>query len=258
MDGKKTAILVCSCDKFSDLWQPYFESFHRYWADCPYPVYLLSNFKKTDFRGIRTITVGEDDSWSKNLIDALKQLEEYDYVFLMTEDGFLCSNVDTTAFLECIKLFRDADGKAMCMMAEQWPSSSLNSFFGEVVTSAPYRCNATFSIWKKRHLLALLVEDESAWQFELNGTDRTRHLTGFFNTKKNFFPHIHGVKKGKWIRSSLRELKALGFRIETQRPVISWYRDWAELVYFKLRLIAYWLLPGKIIKILQRWRWRQI
>ena len=35
-----SAILILSCDKFSDLWKPFFDLFWKYWPDCPYNVYL--------------------------------------------------------------------------------------------------------------------------------------------------------------------------------------------------------------------------
>ena len=40
------AVVVCSCDKYSDLWDPYFELFKKFWADCPYPVFLNTETKR--------------------------------------------------------------------------------------------------------------------------------------------------------------------------------------------------------------------
>lgn len=39
------AVVVASCDAYADLWEPFFRLFRRYWPDCPYPVYLGSNFR---------------------------------------------------------------------------------------------------------------------------------------------------------------------------------------------------------------------
>lgn len=257
MDGKDTAVLICSCDNFSDLWQPFFQSFQRNWPDCPYPVYLLSNFKNANQESIQTLNVGKDVSWSKNLINAVYQLEEFDYLFLMVEDGFLYSVIDTEKFLDCINLFHASDGRFMCMMAEEWPSTGLNSFFGEIEPNAPYRCNATFSIWRKQTLLDLLDEDESAWEFEINGSERARNLTKFFNTKQNFFPNLHGVKKGKWMRSTLRKLRATGIEIEVSRPVRSPIEESIEYIYFRIRAVVYRLFPTAITKKLQQLRWKK-
>ena len=41
----KLAILVLSCDGYTDLWRPFFENFKKKWGDCPYDIYLLTNKK---------------------------------------------------------------------------------------------------------------------------------------------------------------------------------------------------------------------
>jgi len=42
-DRANCSILIPSCDKYSDLWRPFFTLFWRHWPDCPFPVYLGSN-----------------------------------------------------------------------------------------------------------------------------------------------------------------------------------------------------------------------
>ncbi len=42
--NSELAILVCSCDKYADVWEPFFKLFFKFWPDCPYPIYLLSNY----------------------------------------------------------------------------------------------------------------------------------------------------------------------------------------------------------------------
>lgn len=38
-------IVVCSCDKYEDLWYPYFEIFKKNWSDCKYPIVLNTESK---------------------------------------------------------------------------------------------------------------------------------------------------------------------------------------------------------------------
>ena len=40
------SILVCSCDKYEDLWNPMFGMFFKFWEDCPLNIYLMTNNKK--------------------------------------------------------------------------------------------------------------------------------------------------------------------------------------------------------------------
>ena len=49
------SVLVISCDRYADLWRPFFELFWRHWPDCQGPVYLGSNF--TDYSDPRVQTI---------------------------------------------------------------------------------------------------------------------------------------------------------------------------------------------------------
>ncbi len=43
---QQTAVLVVSCDNYSDVWSPFFELYSRFWPDCPFNTYLISNTKE--------------------------------------------------------------------------------------------------------------------------------------------------------------------------------------------------------------------
>lgn len=57
------AVVISSCDLYSDCWKPLFHSIHQYWSDCPYSIYLISNHKDSGDESIRTIKVGEHLGW---------------------------------------------------------------------------------------------------------------------------------------------------------------------------------------------------
>ena len=82
---KNMAILVCSCDKYEDVWNPMFEMFYKFWPDCPYDVYLLSNNKTYNHDRVKTITTGDDVSWSKAFRKAINEINE-EYVLIIMED----------------------------------------------------------------------------------------------------------------------------------------------------------------------------
>ncbi len=81
------SILVVSCDRYRDLWAPFFTLFQRYWPDCDMPVYLGANFVQAEFAGVRTLKAGDDESWSKGLRFFLENIQT-EYVLLMLEDFF--------------------------------------------------------------------------------------------------------------------------------------------------------------------------
>src|SRR5438046_834256 len=88
------AVLIASCDKYSDVWPPFFSLFRKFWADCPFNVYLLNNTVSADFTNVSNLLIGEDQSWSDSLRRALLRLNE-DYVLIFLDDLFLIDFVDT-------------------------------------------------------------------------------------------------------------------------------------------------------------------
>ena len=92
---QKFAVLVVSCDKYSDLWNPFFYFFKKHWPDCPYDIYLGSNtidFKKD---GIKMLFSGKDIDWSNSTMKIVSQLSSK-YLLILLEDMFIVSPIDTS------------------------------------------------------------------------------------------------------------------------------------------------------------------
>src|SRR3989344_9116599 len=89
------AIVVSSFDGFVDLWEPFFTLLFRYWPDCPYPIYLISNSKTYDHPRVTTVAIGEDGKWANNLFIALDQIPAT-HIIYMQDDYFLTGPVDTS------------------------------------------------------------------------------------------------------------------------------------------------------------------
>ena len=102
IDRKNTlndcAILVLSCDKYCDLWKPFFELFHKFWSRCPFTVYLGSNTKKFRDYSIPTILSKSCIDWSSDLLSILAQMKE-EYIFIWIDDFFPMSSIDTKLFI---------------------------------------------------------------------------------------------------------------------------------------------------------------
>ena len=41
-DPADCALVISSCDKYQDLWNPSLALHRRFWPDCPYPTFLMS------------------------------------------------------------------------------------------------------------------------------------------------------------------------------------------------------------------------
>ena len=218
------SILVVSCDKYSDLWRPFFDSFRRFWPDCPFNVYLLSNKKPCDIRGVKTILAGDDLSWSDSLQKGVIQLQE-DYVFLFLDDLLLRRPVNTQKVLEILGWAVESNINYIRMNPmKNKPDKHVNKSVGLISKKSIYRTSVVMSAWKKSVLLDLLKPGESAWGFEVHGSVRSDEYDKFYATWKKYFAITNVVVKGKLRKGAVRKLKSLGIDVDlTSRKIMtSW------------------------------------
>jgi hypothetical protein len=220
MQGK-LAILVPSCDKYADLWRPFFTLFWKFWPDCPYPVYLISNTSVFEDSRVQTVPVGRDVSWSDNLAKALCRIN-YDYVFLFIDDLFLVDYVDNEKVNRVLDWAINSQVKYIRLNSSQKPDRPCNDIAGIVSPGTIYRTSTVVSAWEKQMLLTLLKPGENAWDFEIKGTVRSDEFDGFYSTWVNCFPVINGVIKGKWLPFAAKKIESLGANIDLScRPVMT-------------------------------------
>lgn len=242
--SNKFAILVVSCDKYSDLWGPFFNVFRRFWPDCPFNVYLLSNKIGFGDPKIKDLLIGEDVSWSDNLRKGILNIKE-EYVLLFLDDLLLCDFVKTNEVLKVFSWILKSDANYVRMNPTQWPDKPYNELVGIVSKGAIYRTSTVLSVWKKNILLELLQSGESAWDFEIYGTVKSDKYDNFYSTWKNYFPVINCVIKAKWQRGAVRKLQSLGVPIDLTTRKIMNYKETAALYLRQLRSSILNLFPAQ-------------
>ncbi len=203
------AVLIVSCDRYRDLWNPFFALFWRYWPDCPFPVFLGTNYATHSDERVKSLTAGEDQSWSKNLRYFLEHIDTR-YVLVLLEDFFLNRTVVTARIIEHLKSLDALHGTTLRLYPHPRPNARLADYpsVGSIHTFAPYRVSAQPAIWNRQQLLELLRDGESAWEFESQGTIRSRAKEdGFFATYTSVVSYCHVVERGQWFRSAARRYK---------------------------------------------------
>lgn len=200
------SVLVSSNDGYSDLWTPFFTLFWRNWPDCPYSVYLGTNHGRYDHPRVCTLNAGKDESWSTNLRFFLNQIDS-EYVLLLLEDFFLIKRVPAAAISEQLKTLHALNGTMLRLFPNPPPHLRVKGYgdIGAVHRFAPFRASAQAALWKRADLLNLLVDGESPWDFERNGTLRSQsRADGFYCTFKPILPYVHVIEQGRWFRSAAR------------------------------------------------------
>jgi len=242
--GTRTCMLVASCDSYSDLWPALSMSMRRYWPDCPFPRFLLTNHKEAP-AGFSTLAVGPDVSWSANLVHALEQLET-DYVLLSVDDLLLTKTVRTDSVLEAVRWATVNRVTALQLVSHEhlwggaWSRSSLPPI--RLPSGATYRASTVFTLWNRDGLLRLLNPAENAWQFEYLGSERLSPNSPVFLTTRSHFAYLNGVIKGKLTRSAVKFCKNNGHPLPASRRVMTAREEW-WLLFLRFRACALRTIP---------------
>lgn len=203
------ALLVVSCDRYADLWRPYFHCLFKYWPDCPYPVYLGSNAKSYSDPRVTTLAIGDDRDYSSNLLAMLDRIPQ-EWVIATVEDRFISGSVDSERLDTAIRAVQAAGGGYLKLIGDSPVSfdPSSNPDVGEIPRGVCYRVSFTVALWKKSVLRSLLKPGESAWDIERQGTRRSYALPeGFYavtaeRRKTPLIANFHSVVKGLWVHSA--------------------------------------------------------
>jgi hypothetical protein len=176
-----TAVLVVSCDAYRDVWGPFFTLFFRFWGDCPYPVFLGSNFETYPDKRVIPLGIGADRDWSSNLHQMLERIP-LEGILLLQED-FLFDRPVSTGRIEQYLGYAWEKG-AGCLRLMPIPGPDLpcadNADLGEIRKGAEYRVSLQAAWWKKDSLAAVAQPGESPWQFETLGSRRSDGLDAPF------------------------------------------------------------------------------
>jgi hypothetical protein len=194
-------LVVLSCDKYSELWEPLSSSILTNWPDCPFDKYLVSNYLDFYSPYFKTIKVGDDISWSGNILEALKILKnDYKYILVTLDDLFLASKVDTLTLSLIINTFLEMEGNFLSLIQSPRFTKKYNEYFGEIEPGALYRPTCVFGLWKLTVLESLIIPSENAWEFERNGSLRSNKFDKFFSVYKSVFIYRNIVVRGKILR----------------------------------------------------------
>jgi len=230
---KDLAILVLSCDKYESLWSSFFKYFEKYWPNCKFPIFLLTNKKRFKKSNVKNINIYPDLDWSKNLIISLKELRKLKFknVLLIMEDCFLEEKVNQTKFRNLYKTFCDSEMDYLNLKAN--PRSNLtyhNNEYSLIPKGAIYRTAIVPNLWKISTLEELLVVGENAWEFETQGSRRSDKFKNFYTLKYPILKVLHIMIKGKIDRRVVSKLSTFDLK-EIKIPIM----NHKEMIYLYFR-----------------------
>jgi hypothetical protein len=229
-------LLVVSCDGYSDLWRPFFCLFRSRWPDCPFPVYLGTNYMVCHEPSVTTITVGEDISWTTGLRSMIDHVGG-EYVLLFLEDFLLKRDVDTDRVLQSISIAVERNVGCLRLTAGLPlafpPSAPVDGIdnIGSINKGEPYRVSAQVALWRTDVLRELLVPGMDPWEFEEIGTRlSTRLEPPFWGVYQREIDYVQSVEKGKWKPEGLALCRQAGVPVDLDRRPAFAAHEWEEYV----------------------------
>ncbi len=231
------AVLILSCDKYSDLWDGFFTLFFRNFNyECK--IYLANNYK--DFihkeKYIEVLNCGEDKNWSNHFLKALVNIKE-DFVFVILEDLFIIETVNNKEIDNLLNFTFKYNIQYIKYFAFPMGDYNFKHGFKKYSPGMPYSVSVC-GIWNKDYLMSLLLDGETAWDFEINGSYRSKFSNErFYCPSKPLFSYLNMVEKGRWVLKNVDEAKKHGVKIDlSRRPVRG--RLWYAAVNYYFNLVV--------------------
>ena len=211
-------LIVSSCDKCSDLWQPFFYLVKKNWPDFNRKVYLCTDTKSFACEGfdiVCPLRMPSGSTWSENLMSLLKGMDE-EYVLLMLEDFWLKAEVDVIQLHQSEEILKNDPTVGFICLVHQLdpspdnPTSENYSNLIEYGRHTPYRVTTQAGLWRRDYLLSLLRKHESAWWFEMFGSKRSRRSDYHsFVVRKSVFSYDDGgvLFRGCYVEEYIKYFK---------------------------------------------------
>lgn len=242
IDKKKLniSLLVVSCDKYSDIWEVFFRTFRNFWPDCPFTVYLGSNYKRFDKYNVNTLAVGEDLSYSENLHKMIEYIDA-EYILMWVDDLMLSSPINTNEIMKSIKYCVENNVDFLKILPN-YPMAYVeeSSGVGNLPVGIKYRITIGISLVKKSFLQRLAYGKNSAWDMEYRlgyenfVSDAKIYSLVDRGVATNHFGYVNVLGRGKVIRNSIRFLESNnGLTIAKNRGI----QPIGKYVYYRLYLL---------------------
>ena len=182
-------VIVLTSDKYLSALKPFAWLFNKYWgAD---QQVLIAGFTPPDFdlpdnftfHSIGAFSDYPVNRWSDALIKLMHDIPD-DVFGLMLEDYWLTRPVYRQAVTMLYDYMRQFEYVARLDLTGDRKNSGQASFYGKcghlnLVHSDPmsqYHMSMMTGLWRKSHLLSVLIPNETPWEVELQGTPRLREM----------------------------------------------------------------------------------
>lgn len=231
MSRDKMTILFCSCDKYRDLWNPFFTVFSNHWEDCNYDIIINTESENFAFPGLKikcfSLYDNQKVTYGKRMIEHIKRIET-PYTLLVLDDFFLRRDVDSFQIDKLIE-YMDVHDEIVSIRLTPYqlreayqkciPADDLPGYYKMPLCSS-YKLNFQVCLWRTDKLLSYWRPEDDPWRWEVFANITSFSEPGFlivgeengpvldYGYKVNGQP-LSDVYRGKWVmENGLEELFA--------------------------------------------------
>ena len=193
-------VLVNSCDKYEDLWNPFFTLFKKYWPTCSYDIILNTEQKKYQFNGLDIKTYAMSDpteKWGERFLKHLSKVDT-EYVIVLLYDFFFRDYVREDRLNSCVEAMnkdKSITCFSFCYVDDENNMPCEYEGFEQRPQKGDYRFNLQAALWRTKDLISYIFPEETPWEWEEEGNIRSYVVDKkFYVTKHGYFVFNYGFK----------------------------------------------------------------
>ena len=212
-------ILVLSCDKNEDIFEPFYKCMEKYWVNHPKIIYATETIRNPYYE---TICINEPlEKWTKRIRQTLDKINE-DKILLMIDDCFIRNYVDTERVKYAESILKG--NIALINFEKSFDSNDIDTIFnGFKKRNHPseYELSLLCGMWQKSALKQILKEDSDPWQVEYK--QNTCNYTYLINSGDYiidfgyYYMQPANLLKGKWCKEIIPFFEKEGIVIDYEK-----------------------------------------
>lgn len=203
---KDLAIVVFSCDKNNELWDPFNILLNKYWPTHP-QVYLLTETKKYD----NFISINENydiSLWSKRIRKSLKRIP-YKKILFICDDCFLRAQVNESMIKEFLPILKG--NNVNINMELSWDNNDKFTKYPNIkkrTKKSEYEISLLCGLWQRKKLIKLLSKKNcSNWEIEKNQNNKWNNYYICSSPAIQWFNDYTyaggAISKGQWTKDAI-------------------------------------------------------
>ena len=212
-------ILVLSCDKNEDTFEPFYHCIEKYYPNHPEIIYATETIQNPYYK-----TICKDyplDKWTVGVREALKEIDS-EKILIIMDDFFIRRPVDAQRLYDLIPQLK-GNIAHLCFETsyDEKDEETEIKGFKKRQHGVPYEVSINCGLWDKEKFINVLDRDCDPWTIEL--VQDNKGYDYYINSEdfiidwgyRTWIPT--GLFKGKWCRNIIPFFEQEGIEIDYER-----------------------------------------